>query len=64
MFNNKKGNILRHPYATLMVVGLATAGAITIGGKVKQLFTYKGGSLSNMLGRMKNDTEMMHNLNQ
>ena len=35
MFNNKKGCIMRHPYATLIVLGLATVGAMSIGEKVK-----------------------------
>lgn len=60
MFNNKKGNILRHPYATLMVIGLATAGAITIGDKIRCMFRGGSHSISNMIKGMKPDSDMMN----
>ena len=46
MFNNKKGQIMRHPYATLMIIGLATAGAISVTNKVKSMFSCKKENLS------------------
>lgn len=64
MFNNKKGNFLRHPYATLTVIGLATLGVLSISEKVKNICHCKAHSVSSMFGRMKNDSDMMHNMNQ
>ena len=64
MFSNKKGKIMRHPYITLAVIGLATVGVICITEKVKHFCNCKGHSMSNMLCRLKNDSDMMHNMNQ
>lgn len=41
MFSSKKSGIMRHPYATLAIIGLATAGVITIGAKVKGMVSDK-----------------------
>lgn len=49
MFNNKKGCIMRHPYATLMIIGLAAVGAVSIGEKVKGFFYSKTRCLSSMM---------------
>lgn len=62
MFNNKKPNILRHPYATLMIVGLAAAGAISIGEKIKSFCSSKTKCLEGMMHSMKKDT--MSNMSQ
>lgn len=58
MFNNKKGCIMRHPYATLIVLGLAAVGAMSVGEKVKCFFYTKTRCFSNML---KKNTDMMGN---
>ena len=62
MFNNKKPNIFRHPYATLMIVGLAAAGAISIGEKIKSFCSSKTKCLEGMMHSMKKDT--MSNMSQ
>lgn len=53
MFNSKKGRIMRHPYVTLAVVGLAAVGAVSIGEKVKGFCCEKTKCVSNMLTSMK-----------
>ena len=55
MFSNKKSSIMRHPYATLAIIGLAAVGAVSIGEKVKCFFTQKMTCLSSMMGNMKNE---------
>ena len=64
MFNNKKSQIMRHPYITLALVGLATVGVVSISEKVKRFCKCKGHSMPNILCRMKSDSDMMHNMNQ
>ena len=49
MFNNKKGRIMRHPYASLMVISLATVGALTITKRTKEFFQSKTDSVSRMI---------------
>lgn len=61
MFNCKKGSIMRHPYVTLVIIGLATAGAITIGEKIKSFCSCKTRSLSTMMSGMKNNSHFMEN---
>lgn len=58
MFSNKKGKIMRHPYATIVVLGLATVGAISITTKVKQFFKEKNCCVGNMFHGMKQNHEM------
>lgn len=60
MFSNKKGKIMRHPYATLTVIGLATVGALSISHRVKSFFSCKMGHLSNMVSGMKKDIQEMN----
>ena len=55
MFSGKKGRMMRHPYLTLTVLGLATVGAISITEKVKYFFYDKTRCVSNMLTSMKKD---------
>ena len=55
MFNNKKGRIMRHPYATLAVLGLATVGAVSIGQRVKDMFSSKTRCVSNMMMSFKDN---------
>lgn len=57
MFNGKKGIIMRHPYATLTVLGLAAIGTMSIGQKVKGFVTSKTRCISGMVGSMKKDTQ-------
>ena len=52
MFNRKKGGIMRHPYATLVVFGLAAVGVISIGEKMKCFFEGKAGCVRNMISSM------------
>jgi len=54
MFQRKKGRIMRHPYATLAVLGLAAIGVISISEKVKCFCGEKVKCVSNMLTSMKN----------
>ena len=55
MFNSKKGRIMRHPYATLAIVSLAAAGAISLTNKTKKLFTEKSKALTGMFNKMKSE---------
>ena len=41
MLNNKKGRMMRHPYAFLAVFSLATAGVVSITKKTKKFFKEK-----------------------
>ena len=52
MFNRKKGRMMRHPYATLAVLGLAAVGVISISEKMKCFFGDKARCVSNMLSSM------------
>lgn len=55
MFNNKKAGFMRHPYAMLTVIGLATAGALAVGSRVKGFLTDKTKQMSHMMHNMKNE---------
>ena len=55
MFNSKKGLMMRHPYAILTIVGLATAGALAIGGKLKCFVNDKMTDMKSMMNNMKRD---------
>ena len=55
MFNGKKGRIMRHPYLTLTVLGLATVGVISISDRVKCFWHSKTRCVENMLSTMKKD---------
>ena len=55
MFGGKKGRMMRHPYAMLALVGLATAGALVIGGKVKGFVSEKVECAKYMMKNMKRD---------
>lgn len=48
MFKSKKGRMMRHPYATLAVLSLAAAGAISLTQKGKQLVMEKGQCIKDM----------------
>ena len=41
MLNNKKGRMMRHPYASLAIFSLATAGVVSITKKTKKFFKEK-----------------------
>ena len=51
MYKNKNRRIMRHPYATLTVLSLATAGAISLTQKGKQLLKDKTACLTQMMGK-------------
>ena len=53
MFNNKKGRMVRHPYLTMAVLGLATAGAISISKKLKGFFRDKNCHMGSMVKGMR-----------
>ena len=53
MFNGKKGRMMRHPYVTLTVLGLAAVGAVSITEKVKCFFYDKTKCVGNMISSMK-----------
>ena len=55
MFNRKNGGIMRHPYLTLTVLGLATVGVISISDKIKCIFNSKPKCVENMFSMMKKD---------
>lgn len=57
MMKAKKGRMMRHPYATLAVFGLAATGAISITQKVKGFFKDKTTCVSNMVKGMKPEGE-------
>ena len=57
MFNGKKGGIMRHPYLTLTVLGLATVGVISISDRIRCIFNSKPKCVENMLSMMKKDEE-------
>jgi hypothetical protein len=52
MFNRKKGGIMRHPYATLVVLGLAGVGVLSISEKAKSFFNGKIKCVGNMITSM------------
>ena len=55
MIMGKKGKIMRHPYAMLAIIGLATAGALTIGSKVKSLVCDKMADMKGLMHNMKKE---------
>ncbi len=55
MFNNKKSGFMRHPYAMLTVIGLATAGALAVGSKVKSLVGDKAKQMTGVMKNMKDE---------
>lgn len=54
MFSHKKGSIMRHPYVTIAVLGLAAVGAVGIGQKVKGFVDSKAKCITSMVSGMKN----------
>ena len=58
MFSNKKGKIMRHPYITLAVIGLATVGAINITASVKRFLKEKSCCVGNMFNGIKQNHDM------
>ena len=54
MFSHKKGSIMRHPYVTIAIIGLAAVGAVGIGQKVKGFVDSKAKCLGGMISGMKN----------
>ena len=57
MLKAKKGRIMRHPYLSLAVIGLAVTGAISISNKVKGFFKHKADCVGNMLHKKEEDSE-------
>lgn len=53
MFNCKKGRIMRHPYATLAVIGLAAAGAISLVNMGKHFVREKSECVKDAIRKMK-----------
>lgn len=47
MFKGKSMGIMRHPYATLTIIGLATAGALSIASRVKTMLQGKMKTMEN-----------------
>lgn len=58
MLKARKGHIMRHPYLTLAVLGLAVTGAVTITNRAKYFFMDKGRCVSNMVKGMKSEENM------
>ena len=56
MFSHKKGSIMRHPYVTIAILGLAAVGAVGIGQKVKVFVDSKIKCINGMMNGMKNHT--------
>ena len=48
---------MRHPYATIAILGLAATGAVSITQKVKCFVKEKGSCVTNMVKGMKNSEE-------
>ncbi|MBR5144274.1 MAG: hypothetical protein IKW53_04405 [Clostridia bacterium] len=61
MFGNKKGQIMRHPYATLTIIGLAAVGVISISEKVKCFCSGKSRAITSMMNGMSGSSHMMDN---
>lgn len=55
MFNSKNKRMMRHPYATLAVLSLAAAGAISLTQKGKKLIKEKSESVKDMFKRIKSE---------
>lgn len=55
MYKARKGHIMRHPYLTLTILGLAVTGAVTITNHIKGFCMDKGRCVGNMVRGMKND---------
>ncbi|MBO7196229.1 MAG: hypothetical protein J6V80_02740 [Clostridia bacterium] len=58
MFNGKKGRIMRHPYATLTLIGLAAVGAVSIGDKVKSFVMGKACCIGNMMHSLRKNSDI------
>ena len=55
------GGIMRHPYATLLIIGLATAGALSIGGRIKHFCSCKARGLTTMMNGMRGSSHPYEN---
>ena len=55
MFMNKSGRKMRHPYASLAILGLAAVGVVSIVNKGKKLVKEKADCISGMVKSMKYD---------
>ena len=53
MLNNKKGRMMRHPYASLAIFSLATAGVVSITKKTKKFFKEKMKCVSDAVKEIK-----------
>ncbi len=54
MFQSKKGRMMRHPYVSLALIGLATVGVMSISNRVKGFFMEKSSQVKGMMSEMKN----------
>lgn len=55
MLKGKKSHIMRHPYLTLTVLGLAATGAVVITNRVRCFLTDKTRCVSGMMRSIKMD---------
>ena len=55
MFQNKKGRMMRHPYVSLAVIGLAAVGVMSITDRVKGFIAEKADRMKGMMTEMKNN---------
>ena len=53
MHMSKKGRMMRHPYLSIAVLGLAAAGAVSITNKVKDFVKDKAGCITGMMQSVK-----------
>ena len=58
MFKGKKSHIMRHPYLTLAVLGLAVTGAVTITNSIRGFISDKTRCLGNMVKSVRMDDNM------
>ena len=58
MFKGKKSHIMRHPYLTLAVLGLAVTGAVTITNSIRGFINDKTRCLGNMVRSVRMDDNM------
>ena len=58
MFKGNKSHIMRHPYLSLAVFGLAVTGAVTITNSIRGFIGDKSRCLTNMVKSMKDEHNM------
>ena len=55
MLKGKKCHLMRHPYLTLAILGLAVTGAVTITNSVRSFISDKSRCVGNMMKSVRGD---------